>query len=279
MPRGGLVSLSPLDFVALENAEVAAFTDFYRAAPAEVRTAYAIDVTDVAGAICFTSAGLDPPAVFRRVVRLGVGHPVTEAELDKACAYMAARTPGYAITVSAHSQPPELESWLQRRGFTRGWAWMKFARPCNDLPKTETRLEVRVVDASLGDVFGCVIAEAFGMPSAASPWMAALAGRTGWVCVMAFSGGTPVAAGAAYISGDHAWLGFGATLEAHRRLGAQNALLARRLQEATARGARVAVTETGERVPHRPGNSHRNILRAGFREMYVRQNCLSPLKR
>jgi GNAT superfamily N-acetyltransferase len=79
-----------------------------------------------------------------------------------------------------------------------------------------------------------------------------------------------------YVSGEYAWLGFGATLPAYRRHGAQNALLARRLAEAAARGARTAVTETGERVPDKPSSSYRNILRAGFHERYLRHNYLSP---
>ena len=40
---------------------------------------------------------------------------------------------------------------------------------------------------------------------------------------------------------------------------------------------RVWRTETGERLPDKPSNSYRNILRAGFTEAYVRQNYLSPL--
>lgn len=59
-------------------------------------------------------------------------------------------------------------------------------------------------------------------------------------------------------------------------MGVQAALLARRLSEAAARGAKVAVTETGERLPDQPSHSYRNILRAGFQEMYLRQNYLSP---
>ena len=42
------------------------------------------------------------------------------------------------------------------------------------------------------------------------------------------------------------------------------------------RGARTAVTETGERQPDKPSNSYRNILRAGFHERYLRHNYLSP---
>ena len=78
------------------------------------------------------------------------------------------------------------------------------------------------------------------------------------------------------LGGEYAWLGLGTTLASHRRHGAQAALLARCLNEAAVRGARVAVTETGERQPDKPGVSYRNILRAGFQEMYLRQNYMSP---
>jgi len=119
---------------------------------------------------------------------------------------------------------------------------------------------------------------AFGLPNAIAPWLAALPGRSGWICAMAFAGEHPVAAGAAYVSGEYAWLGFGATKVAHRSRGAQRALLARRLDEAAARGVRVAVTETGERVPGKPSNSYRNILRAGFAEAYLRANFMSAAR-
>ena len=35
-------------------------------------------------------------------------------------------------------------------------------------------------------------------------------------------------------------------------------------------------TETGEHVEGKPDQSYRNILRAGFREAYLRPNWLSP---
>jgi GNAT superfamily N-acetyltransferase len=133
-----------------------------------------------------------------------------------------------------------------------------------------------VVGREHGADFGRVVAEGFGLPESIARWVAALPGRPHWVCAMAFAGSAPAAAGAAYVQGEFAWLGFGATLPAQRRHGAQNALLARRLGEAASRGARIAVTETGERLPDKPSNSYRNILRAGFHERYLRQNYLSP---
>jgi hypothetical protein len=35
-------------------------------------------------------------------------------------------------------------------------------------------------------------------------------------------------------------------------------------------------TETGEQLPGRPSASYRNIVRAGFEELYVLRNWLSP---
>ena len=153
---------------------------------------------------------------------------------------------------------------------------MKFRRPCDRPLQVASDLEIRVIGRELGAEFGRVVAEGFGLPPAVAPWVGELAGRPNWVCVMAFADATPVAAGAVYVNGEYAWLGFGATLASHRRRGAQNALLARRLGEAAARGVRVAVTETGERLPDKPSISYRNIVRAGFEEMYLRQNYMSP---
>ena len=154
---------------------------------------------------------------------------------------------------------------------------MKFHRPCDRAPHATTDLDVRLIDSDRGGEFGRVVVEGFGLPSTVAPWVGSLAGRANWVCIMAFDGGAPVAAGAVYVNGNHAWLGFGTTLASHRGHGAQTALLARRLNEASTRGARVAVTETGERMPDKPSVSYRNILRAGFEETYVRQNYMSPI--
>jgi GNAT superfamily N-acetyltransferase len=103
-----------------------------------------------------------------------------------------------------------------------------------------------------------------------------LPGRPGWGCYLADAGELPVAAGAVFVSGDHAWLGQATTLPEHRRRGGQSALIAARIGQARAAGATVIVTETGETVDGRPANSYHNILRAGFEPAYVRPNYISP---
>jgi GNAT superfamily N-acetyltransferase len=264
------------DAAAIEKIEFDASPDLWRAAPEDVRAAHAVELREVAGATCMASRGIEPPALFRRAVGLGVAREASEADLEAVLAHMQARGQRYCVPAAATYKTAALGAWLERRGFTRGYAWMKFSRPCDAALKAETDLEVRVVGREHGADFGRVVAEGFGLPEAIARWVAALPGRPHWVCAMAFAGSAPAAAGAVYVSGEHAWLAFGATLPAYRRHGAQNALLARRLAEAAARGARTAVTETGERLPDKPSNSYRNILRAGFHERYLRHNYLSP---
>jgi hypothetical protein len=270
--------MTPGEFAALEDIEFEASVDLFRAAPDDARAAHAIQVRDIGTATCLTSRAIEPAAMFRRAVRLGVGRAASEAGLDDVLAYMNGLGARYAVPVAPQSRPSDLASWLEARGFARGYAWMKFRRPCDGAPRAESDLEVRSVGRERAAEFGRVVAEGFGLPASVAHWVGAVAGRANWVCVMAYAGGAPVAAGAAYVSGGYAWLGLGATLASHRRRGAQNALLALRLREAAVRGARVAVTETGERLPDKPGNSYRNILRAGFEETYLRQNYMSPSK-
>ena len=52
-------------------------------------------------------------------------------------------------------------------------------------------------------------------------------------------------------------------------------MLAARIEAGLDAGCETLVTETGEPVDGRPGSSYRNLVRAGFEPVYVRQNYLS----
>jgi GNAT superfamily N-acetyltransferase len=264
------------EHVALDEIESMAMADFFRAAPQELRRTHRIEARQTADATLLMSSGIEPGVLFRRVMGLGVGRRATEIGLAAALAPMQALGATFAVAVAADAGPAELPDWLQARGFAPGYAWMKFRRACADAPPVHTDLDVRVIGPEFAAAFGGVVRDGFELQPAMAGWSAQLVGRPGWCCVMAFDGGAPAAVGATFVRGEYAWLGMGATLPAYRRRGAQNALLTRRLQEAAARGARVAAVETGERVPGRPDHSYRNILRSGFTEAYLRRNYMSP---
>jgi hypothetical protein len=258
----------------MERIEIAAMADFWRAAPVGVRDALALDVQEVGGATCFRSRNVSPALMFRRAVGLGLERPATPEDLDAVKRHMDPLGQSWGVAVPPFARPEGLPVELEARGFEPAYAWMKFRRPCAAVPAPAIGLSLRLMEAGDAQAFATVVGEAFGVPPNARPWLAALPGRPGWLCVGAFDGAQAVAAGAAYVQGEVAWLGLGATLPSHRNRGAQNAVLAMRLDAAAARGARLAVTETGERVPDKPSGSYRNILRAGFEEVYLRRHWL-----
>src|SRR5690348_8353475 len=261
---------------ALESIEAAAFADLYRVAPPAVSNAFALDVCEVAGATCLRCRDLQPLGIFRRAGGLGVHRRADESDVDAVVRHMNGIAQPYAITLAPCAQADTLRAWLEARGFARGYAFMKFSRETASPPEVQTDLAVEAVGAEGAETFGAIVSTVFGLPAGVGTWLAQLPERKGWLCFLAYAQGVPAAAGAVYVQGAYAWLGLGGTLAEYRRRGAQSALLARRLREAAALGAAVAVTETGERVPERPSHSYRNIMRSGFVERYVRDNYVSP---
>jgi len=134
----------------------------------------------------------------------------------------------------------------------------------------------RVTAAGDAHAIAQTVCDAFGMPSMLAPWFAALVGRPRWRFVVAERAGAVVAAGAVFIDGDRAWLGIGATLAQHRKLGAQSTLLAARVALAAQAGCSVLSTETGEAVAGEPNPSLSNIRRAGFEQVCSRTNLAAP---
>jgi GNAT superfamily N-acetyltransferase len=154
---------------------------------------------------------------------------------------------------------------------------MKFRRGVDALPEPQTSLRVEEIGGEHGAAFGSVVARGYRMPEFAAEWFAAAAGLPSFRPFLAFDGDEPAGAGALYVGDGIGWLGLAATLPEHRRKGAQSAILAARIRTAGEAGLGELATETGERLPDRPSNSYRNLLRSGFEEQYVRANYLSPL--
>ena len=89
-----------------------------------------------------------------------------------------------------------------------------------------------------------------------------------------FDGDVPVAVAALFIKGKVASFLGAATLESHRKMGAQSALLARRIEDANDAGCKWMVSETWEEQPEFHNSSYHNMLRAGFKLAYPRPNFM-----
>ena len=135
-------------------------------------------------------------------------------------------------------------------------------------------LDVRPVGATHAHVFGHLVATAFDYPPAIAPLASQTIGRPHWHHYLAFEGDTPIASGAMYIAGEAAWFGFAATDAAHRKRGAQQALILRRLEDAADAGCKWVSVETAEDTVTRDAPSFRNLCRLGFEIAYGRPNYL-----
>lgn len=171
---------------------------------------------------------------------------------------------------------PGLEGRLAERGLVSGYAWMKFTRGIEDGLAARTDLRVERVDGRHADDYARVVRETWSFPEELHDWLAATTRLPGWACYLTWADDEPAGAAALYVSGDTGWLGFGSTLPAFRGRGSQSALFAARIKDASVRGARLVVTETGAAGEDGPGASYRNILRAGFEETYLRPNFERP---
>ena len=217
----------------------------------------------VGGALCFVHEKLPIPEL-NRTLPLG---PAIDLDAIERWYH------GRAYTVSVSPGCEELEPELHARGYERGYAWMKFERGDDPPPAVTTDLHVA---PTLDPEPFARVAVGSGLPLGPSETLAVIVGAPGWQCFVAWAGGEPAGIGSLYVDGRTAWLGIAFTRPEFRGRGAQTAILAARIEAARAAGATTLTTETGERVKGRPDQSYRNILRAGFREAYLRPNWRSP---
>jgi GNAT superfamily N-acetyltransferase len=257
-----------------EQVELAGWDEVWDAAPRDLAGRHGIASTRIAGALC-TAVGEQASTMLNRVVGLGLAAPATKKDLQAIDVFFADYGQRFYVSLSPQAKPSDLPAQLEQRGFDRGYAWMKFTRGAEAPPPTETELRVEQIGPEHGADFGEVVAAGYELDPFTVHWFAELP-RTSWRCYVAYDRDEPAGAAALFILDGAGYLCFAATRPEHRRKGAQSALLARRIGDALEAGCTDLFTETGERIPMKPSNSYRNILRFGFAEAYLRPNYLSP---
>jgi GNAT superfamily N-acetyltransferase len=236
---------------------------FQRAAPLALAAACGIEVAEIGGAACGVVRSQPALTLTNRVTGLGLDAPVTAGVLDEVGAFFGAAR--YVVSGNV----PDLEA----RGFARGTDSAVFERGVAAYEHASNGLEVVEAGVDAGGAFGELCGEASGTPPFLSEWFGAIVGRDGWHCFFAVDAGTPVATAALYAAGDGGWLGFAATLPSHRQRGAQNALLAARIDRARELGLTMLVASTSAGGS---GDSYRNIKRAGFHLVRLQPSWVSP---
>jgi GNAT superfamily N-acetyltransferase len=247
-----------------------AWLDIYAAAPADVGEALGIEYRTIDDGALLISRALDN-LQFNRLSALGTLRPASGEAIETAiAAFHAAGVRDWVI------QAPDDHVALRELCTGRGLQlherkWARFIRHPGRID-APTTLEIRHIGRDAAADFGSIASKTFGLPSVASPWIAALVARPKWHCFVAYEGNTPAATGAMYVDGKAAWLGIGTTLASFRQRGAQSALLATRINAASDAGCEVITVETGLPNAGESSPSLANITRAGFQLSHIWEN-------
>jgi hypothetical protein len=271
MPRtnnGG----TEFDPAALERTEARFWREIWDAVPAAVGVAKGVRRAEFGPVQATVTAALPAPRFMNLILGTAGADAAAEGFAQEAVDWVREQgTRGFALVDPNLPGASAAEGALTRAGYLREHDWMRFVRDAHP-PRFKVAGEVEVVelDGSGEDApFGSIAALGFGMPAWAGSLFAPLPALPDWRCYLARIDGEPQACAAMLLDGEVAELGIAATLEGGRRRGCQLALLARRIEDAAAAGARTLFVETGARVPGRPSTSYANILRAGFEEAYL----------
>jgi GNAT superfamily N-acetyltransferase len=153
--------------------------------------------------------------------------------------------------------------WLEQRGLSRvrRTGYPTLCRSGGPAVQFKTDFEIREVSAAEIETARDQLGD--------TPWpeYARSAGKDGFFHYMAFDGARPVAIAALCVFEDLGYLMAAAAAESRRKRGAQQALIAKRIERAEQIGYSILVSETLTMLEH----CYRNLQRAGFREVYEKE--------
>jgi GNAT superfamily N-acetyltransferase len=258
----------------LEEIEIAAWSDFYSNTSQEIIKQFGIQYKLIDG-LLFTAASKVDALAMNRVVGLGVNRPVTGQILqDIKDYYKELNIPRFFIQLCPTAYNDKIKELVTDHGFQHYNNWVRSYRD-TDIPlEVNTALRVIRIKAKDADRFGSIITQSFGWPEGLKYWFKDIAERAGWCLYMTYNKELPVATAAMFTKGDSSWFGMASTLQEYRKLGAQSALISRRIKEAAKKGCKLLSVETAEDKPDHPAPSFHNVIRMGFHEAYKRMNFI-----
>ena len=260
------------DPAALERTEARFWREIWDSVPTAVGVAKGVRRAEFGPVQATVTAAASEQRFLNLILGAAGADAAAEGFVDEAVDWVREQgVRGFALLDPNLPGADAAERALTEAGYEREHDWMRFVRDVHP-PRFKVAAEVEVVeiDGTEEDApFGAIAALGFGLPAWVASLFAPLPALPDWRCYLALIDGEPRACAATLLDGEVAELGIAATLESGRRRGCQLALLARRIEDAAAAGARTLFVETGARVPGHPSTSYGNILRAGFEEAYL----------
>jgi len=257
----------------LEFIEASEMEELVDSMPARVVAEHDVRLERLGSAVALAVRRWDVP-MLNRVVGIGLKGPVTEGVLDAVDHLYRAASVRYMVQVAPGAKPDALPEWLEARNLPRKDNWAKLIRGNQAPASIETDLRVERVGPEYAEAVARIVAAGFELPDPCANLLTGLVGRAGWHHYLAFDEEVPVACGALFVRDGMGWLDYGATLESHRRRGAQGAIMARRVRDALDLGCRHLGAAAEEDSEDRPNPSYHNMLRTGFRLAFLRPNYI-----
>jgi len=262
-----------------DEIEAMAWGALFDAMPAPMRAHTGARVEYVHDATLLLTPGI-PIAFFNRAMGLGSREPVTAAAIGSVVD--AFKTAGVKSFMVHSDHTTQCKGVLSRMFDSAGLvpfaarpAWSKFLRDGQPAPNAETSLSLREATSEDASALASALVAAHDLPKEMEAWIRAMVGHPHLRCYALADGPHIVGGGVLFVKDTCAWLGLGGTLVSHRRRGGQKAVMARRIADAIALGARDIATETGEPRGEEPNPSWSNMHKSGFQIVSSRKNWVT----
>lgn len=247
--------------------------DYEVHASPEVAERYGMASARIGGGVALAVRD-DVTEYWSKALGLGFEEPVTAKLVTSILDFYRENGNKFAMLQLAPSVlPVDWEEICAAEGLVAESSWVKLSRSTGQVVMPETSLRVAEVDVHDAEEWAAVLVQGFGMPQEqVAPAVQGAAGLPGWSMFGAFDGDRMVAAAGLMVRGDVAEIAGASTLPEFQRRGAQSALLAARIRKAAAAGATLLSVETAVPAEGTRSISLNNLLRAGFKIRYERQN-------
>lgn len=264
---------------ALDELEKRYWRDIWQTAVYDAVVDYRIDLARF-GPIQASIVAEEPEEPMLNLV-LGAGSPgaIGSGWLASAIEWVQSYEVDYRIPVTPGRPAAAVtERWLEETGHQRGGGRTKLVRGAAPPARPRSNgIEVIARDGPNEDEgFPDPFVESMGMPPWAATFFFDLPGTEGWRCYVAVEGDEAVAYVAMLIHGGVAELALASNGRAQRESDGQALLLCHCIEDAAAAGCRAIFAEVPEFDPEPLSASRENLVKAGFRQAFVRPDWRPP---
>jgi hypothetical protein len=263
-----------------ETAEAEFMYQYETMAPLSTQAALGIATARIGGGVALSMKN-DVTGYWSKALGFGFTEPITDQLVDRVIDfYRDEGSTGTVIQIAPALLPAEWPAICVRHDIRPDSHWFKLGCSIDDVePGQKTDLRVSLVGPEDFSHWASAALRGFGMPEEGlADMITASLAHPDFRPFAAWDGDDIVATANLFIHGEIGSLNTAATLPTHRNRGAQSALIAVRAKEAANAGCRWLCAETGVPGDGQLNPSLNNLITAGLRPLYHRQNWIwSPV--